>query len=74
METVRNSFISGSMSMNDIINLLRLRSSTQQQYNAKQLDVSNDVIEENVRTLLEQDYVCRYVSNTNGELSSAYPR
>ncbi|CAF2661105.1 unnamed protein product [Rotaria sp. Silwood2] len=58
--------------MNDIVYLLH--GSTQQQYNAKQVDITNDTIEKNVRTLFEQDYVCQYISNTNGELSLAYPR
>ncbi|CAF3437662.1 unnamed protein product [Rotaria sp. Silwood1] len=71
METSRNSFTSGSISMNDIVDLLR--SSIQQQYNAKQVDITNQTIEKNVRTLFEQDYVCQYISNANGELSLAYP-
>ncbi|CAF1023834.1 unnamed protein product [Rotaria sordida] len=71
METFQNRFTSELISMNDIINLLR--NSIQQQYNAKQLDIKNETIEKNVRILFEQDYVCQYISNTNGELSLAYP-
>ncbi len=58
--------------MNDIISLLRI--SVQQQYNAKELDERNTIIEENCTILFQKDYVCESISNTNGELSLSYPR
>ena len=72
MEIDRNQFISGSISTNDIIDLLGILA--QQQYSAKELDIRNEAIENKVRILFEQDYVCQHISNTNGELSSSYPR
>lgn len=60
------------MSINDIINVIR--TCTKQHYNAKQIDSTNQIIEKNVQNLFEQDYICQYISNTNGELSLNYPR
>lgn len=65
-------FSSKSISMNDIITLLRV--CVQQQYNAKELNESNSIIEQNATILFQQDYVCQLISNTNGELSLNYPR
>ncbi|CAF1232368.1 unnamed protein product [Rotaria magnacalcarata] len=59
-------------SIDNIINILR--SSARQQYNSKQIDATNEIIENNVRALFEQDYGCHYISNVNGELSTNYPR
>ncbi len=58
--------------MDDIINLLRI--SVQQQYNAKELNERNAIIEQNATILFQQDYVCQSISNINGELSLNHPR
>ncbi len=72
MQESRDLLPSRSISMDDIISLLRI--SVQQQYNAKELDERNVTIEENCTILFQQDYVCESISNTNGELSLCYPR
>ena len=72
MEELRNMLPSKSTSMNDIIDLLSV--CVQQQYNAKELNERNAIIEQNAASLFQQDYVCQLISNTNGELSVHYPR
>lgn len=72
MDRSRNLFVSTSISTDDIINLLRI--SSQQQYNAKELNEMNNRIEQHATILFEQDYLCKSISNTYGELSLSYPR